>query len=74
MVTVQQFKDRRMAEALIKGGKTTLLIAGNFHVNKAVGVPLHLADLGQKQLIVISLAKKSSDIDLQESDYIWLLP
>lgn len=74
MVTIQQFKDRRMAEALIKGNKSTLLIAGNFHVNKAVGVPVHLADLGKNQFVVISLVKQLDDINLKESDYIWLLP
>lgn len=73
MVSVQQFKDRRMAEALIKGGKT-LLIAGNFHVNKAVGVPLHLVDLGRKDFVVISLVKSLDEISPAEADYIWLLP
>lgn len=74
MVSIQQFKDRRMAEALIKGGKSTLLIAGNFHVNKAVGVPLHLADLGHKDAVVISLAKSIHDIATDETDYTWVLP
>ncbi|MDO4698766.1 MAG: ChaN family lipoprotein [Pasteurellaceae bacterium] len=74
MVSIQQFKDRRMAEALINGGKSTLLIAGNFHVNKAVGVPLHLADLGHKKGVVISLAKSIHDIAPEETDYIWVLP
>lgn len=73
MVSVQQFKDRRMAEALLKGGNS-LLIAGNFHVNKQVGIPLHLQDLGQNTFVVISLAKNLDEIDPQDADYIWLLP
>ncbi len=48
MVRAQRARDAQMAEALItarQGGRTVVLLAGNGHVRRDVGVPLHLADM-----------------------------
>lgn len=74
LVAIQQFKDRRMAETLIRSGSNTLLIAGNVHVSKTVGVPLHLADLGQHHWAVISFAKHIDELSITDADYLWLIP
>lgn len=48
MVRVQQSRDLRMAEALadLPDGGARLLIAGNFHIRRDLGVPRYLAALG----------------------------
>lgn len=47
MVRAQRARDAQMAEVLItarQGGRTVVLLAGNGHVRRDLGVPLHLAD------------------------------
>ncbi|SUT88175.1 putative iron-regulated lipoprotein [Actinobacillus ureae] len=81
-VTVQQFRDRRMAEMLVKNTPNStayaLLAAGNNHVRKDLGVPLHLQDFDHKnkaKTISIMLKSQRSEaaaITLQQADYVWL--
>lgn len=75
MVSVQQFRDRRMAEQLIKNAlSTSLLIAGNHHVNKEIGVPLHIAEYDKtKKVAVLMLKTEKEDITSSQADYLWLL-
>ncbi|ELA09657.1 hypothetical protein MOMA_04605 [Moraxella macacae 0408225] len=88
MVAVQQFRDRRMAEKLLSAPKPALLLAGNYHAQKDIGVPIHLQDLKQdliarKQLnktqfstavvMMVSNVDELSEIDNTKADFIWLI-
>ncbi|WGE52568.1 ChaN family lipoprotein [Actinobacillus equuli] len=80
-VTVQQFRDRRMAEMLVKNTQNStayaLLVAGNNHVRKDLAVPLHLQDFDHKnkaKTISIMLKSQRSEaetVTLQQADYVW---
>src|SRR5450830_1566069 len=45
MLSVQQQRDRRMAERLLAAPAPAVLIAGAYHAHKYLGVPLHVQDL-----------------------------
>ena len=52
LTQVQQYKDRRMADMLLKSHDFALLLAGNYHITKTFGIPLHIEDfltLGVKE-------------------------
>lgn len=52
LTQVQQYKDRRMADMLLKSHDFALLLAGNYHITKTFGIPLHIEDfltLGAKE-------------------------
>lgn len=44
LVEIQQFKDRRMADILVHHVNKILLLAGNYHTSKRVGISLHIQD------------------------------
>lgn len=84
LVSAQQFKDRRMAQALLKT-PFSILITGRFHASNTIGVPLHLRDLSpnRKVLSVILLEgnikteqdlRSNLDFNINEADFIWILP
>ncbi|MBA5980413.1 ChaN family lipoprotein [Pseudomonas sp. MD195_PC81_125] len=49
MLSVQQQRDRRMAERLLAAPTPAMLLAGAWHARKDAGVPLHVLDLGAAQ-------------------------
>ena len=71
MTEIQQFKDRRMADILAHCSGKAILLAGFFHTNKKIGVPLHLSDFAtpKKISVIVFSHKKGDEIG---SDYIWL--
>ncbi|HDS1819404.1 TPA: ChaN family lipoprotein [Pseudomonas putida] len=72
MLAVQQQRDRRMAERLMKAPQPALLLAGAYHVRKDLGVPLHLADLGaQGRSAVLLLAEVGEPVEAGMADYVW---
>lgn len=74
MVQVQQFRDRRMAEKLLKAKIPSLLIAGNHHVNKQIGIVQHLQDLSpQTKVITILMGSNPSYFSANDADYFWIL-
>lgn len=82
MVEIQQHRDRRMAEKLLSAPTPSLLLTGNFHAQKAVGVPLHLADLQQGQrikkqgavvMMIDSLEDLKADTPTDSADYAWVI-
>lgn len=82
MVEIQQHRDRRMAEKILSSPSPSLLLTGNFHAQKAVGVPVHLADLqhhqpNTKQGVVVkmvtSLEDLSADPPTNDADYAWII-
>lgn len=74
MVEVQQFRDRRMAEKILQASTPALLIAGNHHVNRAFGVPLHLFDLSQQETATVVIVTDSvADFTQRNADYLWII-
>lgn len=74
MVAVQQFRDRRMAEKLVKNAASMgVLIAGNHHVNKEIGVPLHISEYDKtKKVTVLMLKTEREGVTSSQADYLWL--
>ncbi|EAH5215083.1 iron transporter [Campylobacter jejuni] len=69
LVEIQQFKDRRMADVLVHHANKVLLLAGNYHISKKMGIPLHIQDFkSEKKIIVVKL--NYGEIDLKDSDYV----
>jgi len=91
MVRIQQARDRQMAHALMQGRSDTpagagmrILIAGNYHIRRDLGVPNYLSDL---QAESVSVAFLETDPDLTDPhaylkqfsetlpyDFIWFTP
>lgn len=57
LTQVQQYKDRRMADILFKSHDFALLLAGNYHITKTFGIPLHIEDF------LTSSAKEENTLD-----------
>lgn len=77
MTRIQLARDRAMARtavAALRPGRTVLLVAGNGHVQKEVGVPRHLP-AGQAYRVVIALSQDAaSAVDAAQADRIWITP
>lgn len=77
MVAIQQFRDRRMAEKILSSPKPALLLTGNYHAQKSVGVPMHLADLeyGKTPLtgVVVLMSKTQGEFEPTDADFIWTI-
>lgn len=74
MMSIQQHRDRFMAEQLRKAPHPALLIAGGYHASKDIGVPLHLADLNAEQPVVLMLTTEGTSITAKQADYVWSVP
>ena len=74
MMSIQQHRDRFMAEQLSKAPRPALLIAGGYHASKDIGVPLHLADLNAQKPVVVMLTTEGTKITAKQADYIWSVP
>jgi uncharacterized iron-regulated protein len=75
MLAVQQQRDRRMAESLLRAPTPALLLAGAWHGRKDVGVPLHVLDLeGGEAPVVLLLAEEGSEVNSAMADYVWYTP
>lgn len=88
MLNIQLARDASMAHAMILSGEKTdepqrpsILIAGSFHTQKNIGVPLHLRQLTQLPIKTVLLAEvsesheKPSDYATSlDTDYIWFTP
>jgi uncharacterized iron-regulated protein len=75
MLAVQQQRDRRMATALLAAPQPSLLFAGTFHVRRDLGVPLHLADLGDQAVSrVLILASVGQSVSAATADFVWYTP
>lgn len=72
MLAVQQQRDRRMAEQLLKAPQPAMLFAGAFHVRRDLGVPLHLSDLGEPDgTQVLILSEVGKPVTAEQADYVW---
>ena len=77
MLSVQQQRDRTMAQVLFDAPKPAMLIAGAYHVRYDLGVPLHLQDLNHaepQQQSVLIFAEADQEITDQAADFIWYTP
>ncbi len=91
MVRVQQARDLQLARSLLEGSKAPdglrVLIAGNYHIRRDVGVPRYLQFLGIDSRSILSLAFLEVDPQLLDPqdylegsdaekafDYIWFTP
>lgn len=75
MLSVQQQRDRRMAERLLAAPAPALLIAGAYHAAKDVGVPLHVRDLtGGPAPLVLILAQQGATVTREQADFAWFTP
>lgn len=74
-VSVQQYKDRRMADVLLRQKGKAFLVAGNYHIYKNVGVPLHLKDFKNKKSVLSIVITNQNDpsIDFGVADFVWVL-
>lgn len=82
MTRIQIARDQAMAgtaAAAIRSGQTVLLVAGNGHVQRDLGVPLHLPpDLAHR--VVVALARPAVDAQeaagqtLPTADVVWRSP
>lgn len=79
MTRIQLARDRAMAQtavAALQPGRTVLLIAGNGHVQRDLGVPRHLPP-EQAHRVVMALARdvsSSTKTDPAQADRIWITP
>lgn len=75
LITIQQYKDRRMADILVHSKNKIVLIAGRYHVNKLSGVPLHIMDYkSKKNFVSIGLSFENETIkDIQNSEFDFMI-
>lgn len=72
MLAIQQQRDRRMAEQLRDAPRPALLFAGAFHVQRNLGVPLHLQDLAAESgTLVLVLAEAGKTVTADQGDFVW---
>lgn len=74
MLSIQQNRDRFMAQQLMAAPQPALLIAGGYHAAKGVGVPVHLADLNADKPVVLMLSTMGTNVSAGQADYIWFVP
>ena len=77
MLSVQQQRDRTMAQVLFDAPKPAMLIAGAYHVRYDFGVPLHLQDLNTSaplQQRVLVFAEADQEIAGEAADFVWYTP
>ena len=74
MLSIQQQRDRFMAEQIRKAPRPALLIAGGYHAAKDIGVPLHLSDLQVEPPVVVMLTTDGTKVSAKQADYIWSVP
>ncbi len=74
MLSIQQQRDRYMAQQLLNAPAPAVLIAGGYHASKSIGVPLHMEDLAPaSRPVVLILAEKGMKITADQADYVWFV-
>ena len=82
MVSVQLARDASLAYAIKqRSTDNVILVAGGFHTDKSVGVPLHLSPLEQQHTRTILLVEVDATHEqakdyttLSKADYVWFTP
>ena len=76
MTRIQLARDQTMAQATVQAvipGKTVVLVAGNGHVRRDLGVPLHLP-AGVNHQVVMAQAGASRDASTPPANAVWQTP
>lgn len=76
MTRIQLARDRSMAQTIehaLQPGRTVLLVAGNQHVRRDLGVPQHLPP-GQAFKVVVAQSEEQDTGAQGVSDRVWLTP
>nr|WP_244186071.1 ChaN family lipoprotein [Xenorhabdus ishibashii] len=75
MTKVQQMRDQRMAERLIKAPSPALLFAGGYHAVKAMGVPQHVKKIApNEEIAVFVIAEEGVSLNNEYADFVWFTP
>ncbi|MDC9595543.1 ChaN family lipoprotein [Xenorhabdus anantnagensis] len=75
MSKIQQMRDQRMAEQLIKAPSPALLFAGEYHAVKAMGVPQHVKKIApNEKVVVFVIAEKGVSLNNEYADFVWFTP
>jgi uncharacterized iron-regulated protein len=77
MTRVQIARDRSMAQTLVASaepGKTVVLLAGGRHVDRSVGVPLHLPPGLRTKVVALRAGATPEAGRTADSDAIWTTP
>ncbi|WP_338805043.1 ChaN family lipoprotein [Xenorhabdus griffiniae] len=75
MTKIQQMRDQRMAEQLMKAPSPALLVAGGYHAVKAMGVPQHVKKIAPNEKIaVFVIAEEGVSLDSEYADFVWFTP
>lgn len=73
MLAIQQGRDQRMAQRLVDAPTPALLLAGNYHVRKDLGVQLHWPPEATRAPLVIMLIEAGEALpDKAQADFVWL--
>ena len=71
MLSIQQGRDKRMAEALFAAAQPALLLAGGYHVRKDLGAPLHWPG-STAPVVVMLIEAGQAEPGAAQADYLWL--
>ncbi|AOM42791.1 iron-regulated protein [Xenorhabdus hominickii] len=75
MAKIQQMRDRRMAEQLVKAPSPALLFAGGYHAVKAMGVPQHMKEIApNEKMAVLVIAEQGVSLNSEYADFAWFTP
>ncbi|WP_426577584.1 ChaN family lipoprotein [Xenorhabdus stockiae] len=75
MSKIQQLRDQRMAEQLMKAPSPAMLFAGGYHAVKAMGAPQHVKKVAtDEQVVVLVIAEKGVVLNKEYADFVWFTP
>ncbi|WP_340620368.1 ChaN family lipoprotein [Xenorhabdus siamensis] len=75
MSKIQQLRDQRMAEQLIKAPSPALLFAGGYHAVKTMGVPQHVKKIApNERVVVLVIAEQGVSLNNEYADFVWFTP
>ncbi|MDR0219098.1 MAG: ChaN family lipoprotein [Enterobacteriaceae bacterium] len=75
MSKIQQLRDRRMAEQLMKAPSPAVLFAGGYHAVKIMGVPQHVKKIApDTRLAVLVIAEQGVNLTNEHADFVWFTP
>ncbi|WP_267881365.1 ChaN family lipoprotein [Xenorhabdus nematophila] len=75
MSQIQQMRDQRMAEQLVKAPSPALLFAGGYHAVKAMGTPQHVNKIApNEKVVVFVIAEQGVSLNNEYADFVWFTP
>ncbi len=75
MTKIQQMRDQRMAEQLVKAPSPALLFAGGYHAVKTMGVPQYVSKIApNEKMVVFVIAEEGMSLNREYADFVWYTP